>query len=235
MSLKCVLAALVALMVIRGCSSKQKKQSSAPTSKAAPVQKTLPDFSGINTENVYAYSCGDSLQFSAHVTKDSTWLFLPDTSLKVEAVPAGSGAKYEGSSYIYWSKGDEAILQAPTGSFMTCKTIPKEKSWAAARIRGVDFRALGQEPGWQLEITRGKQITYIGNYGQDTLVTPVPEPKTSDREGRIVYKAKAGNRRLTVAISDTSCTDSMSGFHFPASVTVTVDGKNYHGCGRALN
>lgn len=223
--------AIAILCVVWGCSSSLEKKADA---RESPSQKTsLPDFSAIKTENVFAYSCGDSLRFTAHVTKDSTWLFLPDTTLKVTPVPAGSGAKYQGSSYLYWSKGNEAILQRPKGSFMTCTTIPKEKSWQAAKIRGVDFRALGQEPGWYLEITRGKQIRYIGNYGKDTLVTPVPKPQKT-QQGQTVYKAQSEGQSLKVVITNEPCTDSMSGFQFPSTVTVTVDGKTYQGCGRAL-
>jgi len=214
-----------------GCSGQPKSKQ-----KPEPVTQellNLPDFSSINTSDVYAYTCGDSLQFSVHVTKDSTWLFLPDTTLKALRVKAGSGAKYEGARYIYWSKGNQAILQRPTGSFLTCKTVPKEKAWAAAKIRGVDFRALGQEPGWILEITKDKKLRYVGNYGKDTVVTATPKPVTTDSE--IMYQARTDAHKLKVEITDKPCTDSMSGFRFPKSVAVTLDGKTYHGCGRSLN
>lgn len=213
-----------------GCSgqSREPKKSKSVTQK----QPKLPDFSSISTSNVYAYSCGDSLQFSAHVTRDSTWLFLPDTTLKTLPVKAGSGAKYEGARYIYWSKGDQAILQGPTGPFLTCKMAPKEKAWAAAKIRGVYFRALGQEPGWMLEITKGKRLRYIGNYGKDTVTVVPPKPK--ETQNQTIYQANTNAHKLKVEITDKPCTDAMSGFHFPKSVAVTLDGKTYHGCGRYL-
>jgi len=226
-----ILPVLFVFLGLWGCSGQPKS-----TNKPKDItrnQRRLPDFSSINTSNVFAYSCGDSLQFSAHVTKDSTWLFLPDTTLKTLAVEAGSGAKYEGARYIYWSKGNKAILQRPRGSLMICKMIPKQKAWAAARIRGVDFRALGQEPGWILEITRDKQISYIGNYGRDTLNTTVPKAEKNDNQ--ITYNVHANTHNLKVAIKDKPCNDSMSGFRFPKSVTVTLDGNTYHGCGRSLN
>ncbi len=222
---------IFALLLVLGCASEQ--ESPSELQKSQQKQVTLPDFSSINTKDVFVYNCGDSLQFTAHVTNDSTWLFLPDTALKVSPVPAGSGAKYQGSRYIYWSKGNEAILQEPTGPFMTCTTSPKEKSWQAARIRGVDFRALGQEPGWHLEITEGKQIRYVGSYGQDTVFTPVPNSKQTVA-GQTVYEAQTEAHSLRIEISDELCTDSMSGFQFPFKVTITVDGETYRGCGRTL-
>lgn len=214
-----------------GCSGQPK--STQKPKFTTQRQPKLPDFSSIKTSDVYAYSCGDSLQFSAFVTRDSSWLFLPDTTLKTLPVKAGSGAKYEGAYYIYWSKGNQAILQRPTGPFLTCKTISREQAWAAARIRGVDFRAQGQEPGWIVEITGDNQLKYIGNYGKDTLTATAPQPKVNGR--RTTYQLSTATHRLKVEITDRSCTDSMSGFHFSQSVMVTVDEKNYRGCGRFLN
>ncbi|MDZ7682828.1 MAG: MliC family protein [Fodinibius sp.] len=223
---------LMGLFLIAACSSEPDSQ---PSTMQSLTKVTLPNFDSISTEDVYAYSCGDSLEFATHVTPDSSWLFLPDTTLKVRPVTAGSGAKYQGSGYIYWSKGNEAILQQPTGSFLTCQTVPREKSWQAARIRGVDFRAMGQEPGWQLEITHGGQIKYVGNYGNDSLTVATPEQSSINNQGAKFYEAQTESRSINIKITDDLCTDSMNGFSFPSTVTVSVDGETYRGCGRQLN
>lgn len=230
--LKRSLITIVFLGFIIGCSSEPAPKTFPEKSKSADI--SLPDFSTISTEDVYAYNCGDSLDFAAHVKPDSSWLFLPDTTLKVMPVTSGSGAKYQGSGYIYWSKGNEAILQEPTGSFLTCQTVPQEKSWQAARIRDVDFRALGQEPGWYLEIRHGGQMTYIGNYGNDSLTVATPTPTVDSAASSRVYKTETASQNISVEIAEEPCTDSMSGFQFPSTVTVTVDGETYQGCGRQL-
>lgn len=36
--------------------------------------------------------------------------------------------------------------------------IAKRDVWHAAKLRGVSFRAIGQEPGWLLEISNGEKI-----------------------------------------------------------------------------
>ncbi|MDZ7659031.1 MliC family protein [Fodinibius sp.] len=195
---------------------------------------SIPNFDSIQTDQVFVYNCSDTLQFTAHVTKDSTWLFLSDTTLKVLPVKAGSGARYEGKSYMYWSKGSEAILQKPQGSFMTCQSVPEERSWAAAKLRGVDFRALGQEPGWFLELKKEGQLKYVGNYGNDTLTVKTPTPEADTQGKRTVYRSKDADQKLKLVIADTPCTDSMSGFDFPQTVMITVNGKTYRGCGRYL-
>lgn len=235
--MKCFNYALLVLSLVvmfsSGCSS--ESDPSSQSQQTVSTEVSLPDFASVQTDHVFAYSCGDSLDFAAHVMQDSSWVFLPDTTLRVMPVQSGSGAKYQGSGYIYWSKGNEAILQGPTGSFLTCQTVPREKSWQAARIRGVDFRALGQEPGWNLEITDGGRMTYIGDYGNDSMTVKTPEQSLTNSKGSRMYEAQTESRSITVKITDKPCTDSMSGFEFPSAVTVTVDGNTYQGCGRELS
>lgn len=221
------------LIVVFFCGCSSEEDDTPKDLQKETSQAVLPNFSSVSTSDVFVYECGDSLQFTAHVTSDSTWLFLPDTTLKVLPVSTGSGARYEGNAYLFWSKEQEAILQKPRGSFLTCQAVPQEKSWQAAKLRGVDFRALGQEPGWHLEITNGKHIRYVGNYGQDTVYTPVPDPQTEQQ--RTVYQVDTEDHRLEVEIIDKPCTDSMSGFELRSTVSVTIDGTTYRGCGRILN
>jgi len=38
--------------------------------------------------------------------------------------------------------------------------------WQQAKLRGVSFRAIGQEPGWLLEITDSSEILLVTDYGK---------------------------------------------------------------------
>lgn len=105
--------------------------------------------------------------------------------------------------------------------------------WEEARRRGVDFRATGNEPGWYLEIYDGERMHFVYAYGEQEVTTPVPVPTTE--AGRTVYHAQAEAHDLTVMLEDTACTDSMSGAAFPTTVSVTLDGETYRGCGRDLS
>lgn len=230
-----ILAWLVTLLslLILGCQGETESVSQKSEATKDELH-AVPSFESISTDQVFAYNCGDTLEFTAHVTPDSTWLFLADTTVKVLPVPAGSGARYEGNKYIYWSKGDEAILQKPRGSFTTCESNPKEKAWAAAQIRGVDFRALGQEPGWFIELKEDDKTRYVGNYGKDSITVVTPDPEINEELQRTVYRLQAREQVLELIISNMPCTDSMSGHKFPQTVSVTIDGETYQGCGRYL-
>lgn len=96
--------------------------------------------------------------------------------------------------------------------------------------RDQDLRAMGQEPFWRLEITKGIEIRLV-QLGKTDVVTPVPRPTTDPRTGTRVYRAVTEANDLTVAIEPTPCTDSMSGKLFELTVVVTLNGGSLHGCG----
>ncbi|HVL78884.1 MAG TPA: META domain-containing protein [Sphingomicrobium sp.] len=85
------------------------------------------------------------------------------------------------------------------------------------------YRALGQEPGWTL-IIDDRELTFIGQDGnqvRQSLTQPVPA--TAGRTYR--------TQRIQATISQTGCTDTMSGQVYSDRVTVIVDGRRFEGCG----
>jgi uncharacterized membrane protein len=89
--------------------------------------------------------------------------------------------------------------------------------WHRAKLRGVAFRAIGQEPGWLLEITNGTEILLVTDYGQNRQLYPYVEP--------VVYQEEIRGQR---------CTDVMSGEEFEVSVSIIMTDRRLEGCGRAL-
>lgn len=106
-------------------------------------------------------------------------------------------------------------------------------AWARARRAGVDVRALGQEPGWFVEITHGGEMVVVTDYGQDTVRVAAPPP-VEGPDGRQVYRVATANHDLTVVLAVRSCRDVMSGAAFPLTVTLCVGGSVLEGCGRPL-
>ena len=102
--------------------------------------------------------------------------------------------------------------------------------WQNARERGIDFRAVGQEPGWYLEIDNEKSMRLFYDYAERQATTPVPVPVSSG--GTTTYDAVTEAHRLRVNIEERECSDTMSGEPFPRTVTVTIDGRTLRGCGR---
>lgn len=100
--------------------------------------------------------------------------------------------------------------------------------------RDRDFRAVGQEPGWQLEIRQGAEMRFTYDYGKDSAVTPASSVKLDSNTGTRTYHAVAEANDLRVEIVPVQCSDSMSGRPFPATVTVTLNGRSFRGCGEEL-
>lgn len=126
-------------------------------------------------------------------------------------------------------EGDAEAGDTATGSVVEGSSRP----WDQARARGAEFRAIGQEPGWSLEIDRGRSIRYTGDYGQVQLTMPAPEP-TRDSVDAVTYRVQAESRDLTVVIREEPCQDVMSGEAFTHAVTIRLDGRELAGCGRML-
>ena len=109
--------------------------------------------------------------------------------------------------------------------------LAKNNVWHAAKLRGVAFRAIGQEPGWLLEIRNGEEILIVTNYGQDKKSYPYVEPQEDKAARKTVFQIDVDTR---VLIEGKTCSDTMSGENFQTTVTLTTDGQTLKGCGRAL-
>ena len=125
------------------------------------------------------------------------------------------------------------IVQAENKPRETEEAIAKRDVWHAAKLRGVSFRAIGQEPSWLLEITDGEKILLVTDYGQKTKAYPYVEPKVNQEQRRTVFSVK--DQRLEVVIEGKDCSDIMSGEKFAVSVFITLNDKQFRGCGRALH
>jgi len=104
--------------------------------------------------------------------------------------------------------------------------------WHKAKLRGVAFRAIGQEPGWLLEITNGVEILLVTDYGATRMSLPYVEPVVYQEERRTQFVLDTYN--TIVEIHGVPCQDVMSGEEFEVSVTIKQTDRELQGCGRAL-
>ena len=109
--------------------------------------------------------------------------------------------------------------------------LAKSDVWHAAKLRGVAFRAIGQEPGWLLEITNGEEILLLTDYGKNKQSYPYVEPREDKAARKTVFQL---NDNTKVLIEGKSCNDTMSDESFEVTVTVVQGEKKLQGCGRAL-
>lgn len=124
-----------------------------------------------------------------------------------------------------------ATTAGPTAS--SGDAMAEMPSWDGARAAGVDFRAVGQEPGWMLDIYQRDKIKLIWSYGEHSAEFPLPAPDTT-QEGATRYAAQANGHTLAVTIRRFPCQDAMSGQAYPSAVSVTIDGAELRGCGKSV-
>lgn len=185
------------------------------------------------------YRCADGYRFVVRFEPQRLWLFLPDEATSIPQVPAASGLHYTNRRITFRGRDEEARLEIDGSAHVDCVNLRAEVPWEEARLRGVDFRAVGQEPGWSLEIDETRSIVFSTAHDSSRHVFPAAKPKVDPDTSTATYESDtAGShppgRRIRVAVEARECRDTMSGETFPASVTVSIDGQTYTGCGRAL-
>ena len=122
--------------------------------------------------------------------------------------------------------------ESPKTTAPEADEAPFGSVWHKAKLRGVSFRAFGQEPGWLLEMTDGSEKLLVTGYGQTETSYPYVEPDVFPEERRTRFFIS--DHKLEIIIEGKACRDSMSGEEFAATVTVTVGDDRLSGCGRAL-
>jgi putative lipoprotein len=185
----------------------------------------------------FFFEC-NGMEFTARHDPRGIFLFLPAGTLLLPETPAASGAKYTDGRATFWSKGEEALLEVDGKAYPNCRNNRKQAVWEDAKLNGVDFRAVGNEPGWYLEIyDKGtpEKLDFIGDYGQAYYTFPSVQRETLGSPERTRYLARIGGHQLEVTLEKGPCRDSMSGEAFETTVTVKLDHRSYRGCGKPLH
>jgi uncharacterized membrane protein len=96
-------------------------------------------------------------------------------------------------------------------------------------LRRVDARALGMEPGWQVEITRaGGTFASLANPAMQRFPFA---PFETLPGGTLRYEGRVDGKALVLTLVPERCQDSMVGNLYPFTATAVVDGREYRGCG----
>ncbi|WP_062538099.1 COG3650 family protein, partial [Mizugakiibacter sediminis] len=182
------------------------------------------------------YQCGDR-RIEAQADDDAIALALPERALRLPRQVSAGGARYaDGEGNEFWSKGASARLTLDGGKPQTCTLTDAGSPWADAKARGVGFRAVGNEPGWSVEVDRGDApaMRVVLDYGQRRYDLPATQPFGDPATGEVGFRGDAGGAPVELRIRRAVCTDAMSGETFNASADLAVDGAHYRGCGRFL-
>lgn len=215
--LKCVLMA--GALMLTGCAS-PASQPAETTSQKEPATPSKPPI-------VARFDC-DTLALTVTFHDDRVIIEVPEQRpLMLPHVVSASGARYSDGTDTFWNKGRDATFERH-GHTEMCRE--RREPWQEAADRGVDFRAVGQEPGWFLEIDNERQIRVVYDYAEHQLVAPAISPGTKGKT--VVYDMMVDSQHVLITIEEAPCNDAMSGEAFPRSVSVTIGTRMLRGCGK---
>lgn len=155
--------------------------------------------------------------------------------LTLPQVRSGSGIRYaDDGGNEFRSKGESARLTLAGEPPRDCTITTHASPWGKARERGVAFRAVGNEPGWWVEVDHGDSpaLRALLDYGERNIVVTQTQgiSSTPGFGGRT-----ADGTDAVLRIRREPCSDDMSGEALEAHAELTVGDKTYEGCGAWLD
>ncbi|MBW2335916.1 MAG: MliC family protein [Deltaproteobacteria bacterium] len=133
-------------LIVLGCALALTVGCRQGGDQAAAIDKSITVGRHPRTQT-YVYECNDGYGFVARIEGENAWLFLPNGTISLPHVRSGSGARYSDGSITFWSKGEAALLETDGNSRRNCRNNRRKAIWEDAKLNGIDFRAVGNEPG----------------------------------------------------------------------------------------
>lgn len=194
-----------------------------------------PDETGTEQQRnkVLAMECTD-FDFVAEILDQEARLELPEFTGVIPQVAAASGTKYQGNNITFWLKGQEATLQYGNNSHKDCRNNSRRAVWEKARLRGIDFMAMGNEPGWTLEIT-SNSLLLVSDYGNSRYYIANAEREADAQTQSTVYRGTDQGKAIQVTLKTETCNDTMADASYQTSVKIKLGEQTLQGCGETLS
>lgn len=224
--------AVLALLVLGGCPSPTSQKPGTTQNGDGPAPVPAPSPAG-DAGTSSQWQC-DEVHVAARFDGDRVNLVFSGRHLQLPQAISASGARYaddEGNEF--WNKGDTSTFTLAGGSRRDCTRSQRQSPWAEAAARGVGFRAVGNEPGWFVEVDNGDMppLRATLDYGERRIevASTVSLSSSHGFGGKL-----ADGTDVVLRIKREPCNDGMSSEAFEASAVLTVGDKQYLGCGAYL-
>ena len=195
-----------------------------PTRVHAAGGETVPP-------RTWAFVCPGDFGFVVRAEDGWAWVFLPGVTARLEVVAGSAPARYVGGGLHLAIDGQTGTLIKVGQAPRVCRNDPQQAVWEHAKLDGVDFRAVGNEPPWVLEIRERSRAVLTTGYERTRIERALPPP--SNDPATRSSRWDGGDLQIEVTLED--CLDTMSGERSSARVVVHWQGSELRGCGRALH
>ena len=207
-------------------------QACGAPSATDPVPTSADPITGV-------YVCSSSNAEFVLVTRtvgDDLGVFLPPNVVpSAYQVLTPAGPAVWRAEAVEVSLGEDFAELLVAGETTPCHYDRRASIWEHAKLNGVSFRAVGNEPGWVLEIYEGDRLVLSHSYGAETVTATIAERRVSQARRTTEYRGQGNGAGIRVTLVGERCLDTMSGETFPTTVTVVVDETTLNGCGRPLH
>jgi membrane-bound inhibitor of C-type lysozyme len=206
-----------------------------PAPAAAPVAAADDELpTGVLRAYVWECADGQTLVMRNLFREKAVAIDFHDGTRRLDQVISGSGAKYADAAVTFWTKGSTATLERQGTAPVQCEERRAFSLREDARARGVVYRAMGNEPGWVLEIGPQARLNWTTNFGSETHAYDTSqETAESGGPGR-VFTAGAGDQAIRITVRQERCVDDGEVEH-DHSAMVEFGGTTLRGCGTRLN
>jgi putative lipoprotein len=189
----------------------------------------------------YVYRCdGEAAVIVVTIDGDRGHLFSRQVSQPLRR--QADGVTFAGTDVSYHPDRPPDLAPAQTAAITiagralaNCSNDPRAAVWEAAKLRGVSYRAIGQEPPWLLEIDRDNGFLLTIGYADSSHRLPYSEPVYDTQQRTSRFRSQAQGERIVITVTAESCRDSMSGETFSSRVEIEWREQLLRGCGRALH
>jgi uncharacterized membrane protein len=193
-----------------------------------------PNLSASPASLVVAWQCDSGAGFVSSEEGRKAWVFLPELTLELSREDAAEGTRYSAQGVVFWNQGEEATLESADGT-INCLIDRQATPWEDAKLRGADFRGLGNEPGWYLELFTDGDSLLVTEYGTERLKFRAGEPTTAEDGAGTMFRGSAGERDIVITLTPGPCQDSMADLEYETSVRIDLGEQSLAGCGKALH
>ncbi len=243
-ALRLAALACLALFATTACQRKEppataavESQPAAPAATPAPAAAPAPAADDVpeGVLRAYVWQCqdGQKLVMRNLFREKAIAIDFHDGTRRLDQTVSASGARYADSVVVFWTKGSTATLERQGAPAVTCEERRAESLREDARLRGVVYRALGNEPGWILEVGPAGKLSWVTNWGQDRYDFDQAQAATL-ADGAVVFTAQQGADSIKATIKAERCIDDGE-VEFDHVATVESGGRTLRGCGSRLN
>jgi membrane-bound inhibitor of C-type lysozyme len=233
----------VALFTAAGCARKSapvsetapdtNPASAAPATAQGPAPAADEIPAGVLRAYVWQCADGQTLVMRNLLREKAIAIDFHDGTRRLDQTVSATGARYADNLMAFWTKGSTATLERQGAPAVQCEERRAGSLREDARARGVVYRALGNEPGWVLEIGPADRLSWTTNFGQDRFDFEQVKAATMP-DGASVFTAQNAAGTLKATIKAERCVDDGE-VEFDLVVTLESGGQTYRGCGTRLN